>query len=334
MNGKLRLALIGAGGIGVLWSEVIKKSNKAVLAAVIDLDIAKAKAIAESENDCLASIDYKEILNDSDLDGVVVATPHKFLAPISLDFLKAKKNVLCEKPAGISSAEIKKNIDVAEKNQLAYMVGFNHRYHPAFLLAKEKFVSGEIGKLLFIRARYGFGGKPNYQKEWRFNKEISGGGELIDQGVHMIDMSRWFMGDIQDVKGFASTLLWQNGVEDNGFALLRGKGGGVASIHVSWTNWNWIHTFEIFGEQGYLIIEGLDQRYRGPERLIIGRRHPEFLEPPKEEVIKFENEDKDLSLGRELEEFILAIQEKRDSVSSGKDAYEVLKIVEKIYAQN
>ena len=193
--------------------------------------------------------------------------------------------------------------------------------------------AGEIGKILFIRARYGFGGRPGYSKEWRFQKEISGGGELIDQGVHMIDMARWFLGDFKDVNGFAEKLFWKFGGEDNGFALLRTKDRKVAQIHVSWTNWKWVHSFEIFGEKGHLIIDGLDQRYNGPEKLTIGYRDPEFLKPPKEETIIFQNEQKEDSFARELAAFWKAVQGKK-GIPTGQDAYEVLKIVEKIYKHN
>jgi predicted dehydrogenase len=328
----LRIALIGAGGIGRLWAKAIKKVKGVSLSAVVDVNRSAAETIAQEFPDCLIETDWRKIISIDDIDAVLAAAPHKFLAPIAQAALKNRKHVLCEKPAGISSAEIKKNIELARKNRLIYMIGFNHRYHPAFLTAKKFFDAGKIGKIMFIRARYGFGGRPGYEKEWRFNKKISGGGELLDQGVHLIDLSRLFLGGLAEVKGFAEKLFWRSaGVEDNGFALLRGKNGGIASIHASWTNWNWIHTFEIFGEKGYLIIEGLDQRYRGPERLIIGMRHPKFLKPPEEKTLVFTNEQKEFSLERELRDFAAAIQGRKNSIPDGRDAYEALKVVEKIY---
>ncbi|MBI4117217.1 MAG: Gfo/Idh/MocA family oxidoreductase [Parcubacteria group bacterium] len=334
LKNKFRIALIGAGKNGLTWADAIRKNKKSVLAAVVDVDLAKAKAIASGDGNFLTESNHKKLLGNPNIDGAIITTPHKFLAPITFDFLKAKKHALCEKPGGIESREIKKNLALAKKNKLAYMVGFNKHFHPAYMLAKKKFEAGEIGKLLFIRARYGLSGGSNFQKEWRLNKEISGGGELIDQGVHMIDMSRYFMDNIKDIKGLAPALFWHKKTEDNAFVLLQDKSGAVSFIHVSWTNWNWIHSFEIFGDKGYLIIEGLDQRYQGPERLIIGERHPKFKVPPEEKIIKFKNEQKSSSLIREIDEFTSAIRENRQPALNGQDAYETLKIVEQIYKNN
>jgi predicted dehydrogenase len=242
--------------------------------------------------------------------------------------------VLCEKPAGIKSIELKKSWELAKRKKLIYMVGYNHRYHPAYMMAKQAFDKGEIGDLMFIRARYGFGGRPGYEKEWRFNKNIAGGGELIDQGMHMIDMARWFMGEIKDVRGITENMYWGGEVEDNAFILLRGRRKQVASIHVSWTNWEWIHSFEIFGKSGYLWIDGLDTRYRGPERLTIGKFNPQLPKFPEEKIVRFEDERKEDSFARELAAFANAVRGKKVEIPSGKDGYEALKIVETVYKQN
>lgn len=329
-NGKLNIALIGAGGIGKVWAAGLKKTTEVKLVCVADVNIESAKNIAE-DFDAAATSDWKDLLKNKEVEAVIVATPHKWLAPISKAFLAAGKHVLAEKPAGIKSAEIKANIALAKKNKLAYMIGFNHRYHPVFSLAKKMADEGAIGKLNFIRARYGFGGRPGYENEWRFNKAISGGGELIDQGVHMIDMARWFLGEFKDVKGMTENFLWKSGVEDNGFALLRTKDKKVASIHVSWTNWKWVHSFEIYGENGYLLIDGLDQRYQGPEKLTIGKRDIEFKSPPTEEVVVFDKEQKYDSFARQLKELYLSVKERRQPLTSGEDALAALQIVEKIY---
>lgn len=329
-NNKLQVALIGAGGIGKVWAAAFAKAPEVRLSCVADVDLARAKELAKNCGADACS-DWKDILLDKNIDAVVVATPHNLLAPIAAAALSSGKHVLVEKPAGVNSKEIQKNITLAKKKKLVYMSGFNHRYHAAFQMARKIFEAGEIGEPTFVRARYGFGGRPGYEKEWRFNKKISGGGELIDQGVHMIDMARWFLGDFADVKGFAEKYLWKNDVEDNGFALLRTKDKKVASIHVSWTNWKWVHSFEIYGTEGYLLIDGLDQRYVGPERLTIGKRDPEFKAPPEEQVITFDKEQKEDSFARELKELAAAVAEQRAPLTSGADALEVMKIVEKIY---
>jgi predicted dehydrogenase len=246
--------------------------------------------------------------------------------------LESGKHVLSEKPGGLSAAALEQLHALATDTHLVYMVGFNHRYHAAYLEAKKRYDAGEIGTLMFIRARYGFGGRKDYEKEWRFNKAIAGGGELLDQGIHMIDIARLFMGEIDETKGFAENMFWGGEVEDNGFLLLRNASKQVAQIHVSWTNWEWVHSFEIFGSKGYMHIHGLDQRYRGPEQLTIGRADPRSGTFPTEETIAYPDEKKEDSLSRLSDVFASAISGKTPVYPNGQDAAAALRVVETIYA--
>jgi predicted dehydrogenase len=241
--------------------------------------------------------------------------------------------VLCEKPGAIKSLEVKKNIFLARKKDLVYMVGFNHRFHDAFIKARLFYQKGYIGKIIFIRARYGFGGRIGYDKEWRLNKAISGGGHLIDQGVHMLDLAMSFIGKIAGVQGFISDTFWVPGSEDNAFVQIQGINKAIASIHVSLTQWKPIHNFEIYGTKGYLSIEGLGLKYGGDEKLVIGKRADDFTGEVKEKVIVC-NPKADDSLTLELAEFVSAVKQGRSTIPSGWDAYETLKIVEKIYKDN
>jgi len=130
---------------------------------------------------------------------------------------------------------------------------------------------GELGSVYFSRCIYGHGGRPGYEKEWRASKEICGGGELLDQGVHVVDLFRWFMGDFVEAFGYTPTYFWDMEVEDNGFAVFRTEKGQTASMHTSWTQWKNRFTFEVFGEAGYLIVDGLGGSY-GVETLTVGKR--------------------------------------------------------------
>jgi predicted dehydrogenase len=331
-NKKIQLALIGAGGIGHIWARAINGTKGVTLSAVADIDLKKAQDIARTVPGCRAVKEWRTLLKDKDIDAFIVAAPHRLLAPISYAALSAGKHVLCEKPSGINAREVGKNTVIAKKKGLIYMPGFIHRFHPAFIKAKEVFDTGGIGKVVFIRARHGFGGRPGYGKEWRLKKKVSGGGELLDQGIHMIDISRWFMGDFKDIEGFAQNFFWGGDVEDNGFLLMRTKYGQVAQIHVSWTNWDWIHSFEIFGDKGYLQIDGLDQRYHGPERLVWGRRDKTFAHPLEKKFV-FGKEQKHDSFRRELTDFANGIRSRaaRKKLPQGSDAEAALTIVEKIY---
>jgi predicted dehydrogenase len=334
LEDNMNIGLIGAGSIGKQWASAAKKTKAVSLLAVADVDQHSAQAIAQGFEGCVAVSDAKDIFANPDIQGVVIATPHKWLAPMAKSALLAGKHVLCEKPGGISSAEVRANIELAKTKKLTHMIGFNHRYHPAFMEAKKRFDAGEIGELMFVRARYGFGGRPGYEKEWRFSKEIGGGGELIDQGMHMIDMARYFMGEFKDVKGFAENMFWGGEVEDNGFALLRTADKKVAQIHVSWTNWEWVHSFEVFGTAGYLIMHGLDQRYNGPEKLAIGKHNPREAKFPAEETVVFADEQKDDSMRRELDAFAATVCGESVGIPRGEDAEAALKIIEEIYSQN
>lgn len=325
------LALVGAGGISYKWVKAIHKNKDCTLKLVVDTNIDKAKSLALNYNGCEYSTKLEDVLSKEDIDAVIVAVPNSLSAKISKEIIESGKHVLCEKPGAVNSKELKSIILAAKKYKKNFMIGFNHRFHAAFLKAKEFFDKGEIGEVMFINSRYGFGGREGYNKEWRLNKKKSGGGEVIDQGVHVIDLARLFLGEFNEVKAYTPNLFWGGNVEDNGFILLKTLKKQVVSIHVSWTNWKWIHSFEIMGTLGYLRIDGLDQRYNGPEQLTIGRRDPMFKKSPQEKVIIFKKEQAEDSFARQLKEFLSAISENRNTVPNGHDAYEVLKIVDKIY---
>ena len=324
MNKKLKVAIIGAGLVGNKRAKVIKDLNKEELVLVADIDKKKAKNFAETYN-CQFTASWQEAVRQKDIDIVIVATPNNFLARISIAALKNGKHVLCEKPFGRNVKESEAILKAAEKAHRLIKVGFNHRFHPAIFRAKKLFDKGEIGKILFIRARYGHGGRLGMEKEWRFKKAISGGGELLDQGVHLIDLSRWFGGKFQKVYGITETKFWKSNLEDNAFVLMKNKNITV-SFHVSTTNWKNIFSFEVFGDKGFLVIEGVGRSY-GEETLIFGKRKPEFG-IPKIKILKF---FEDSSWKNEWENFISAVKFGKKIIGDGKDGFEASRIIEAIY---
>ncbi|HVS84902.1 MAG TPA: Gfo/Idh/MocA family oxidoreductase [Gaiellaceae bacterium] len=218
--------------------------------------------------------------------------------------------------------------DAARTHERVLKVGFNHRFHPAVARAHELAAAGAIGPLLSIRAAYGHGGRAGYEREWRADPELSGGGELLDQGVHVLDLCRWFLGEFSEVHGVVATSFWEIApLEDNGFALLRTAGGQVASLHTSWTQWRNLFRFEVFGRDGWLAVEGLGGSY-GTETLVHGTRRPEFGVPEEE---RFEFPGADESWRLEWEELRAAIAEGRDPSGSGDDGVEAARLVEAIY---
>ncbi len=330
---KIRFALIGAGRMGTRWASVLSKCPAVSLVIIADTGSGKAKELSLQIPGCRATKYDQTAINNKDVDAILISTPHKDLAPITSDVLKAGKHVLCEKPGAIRAEDIKKNIALAKKMRLTYMVGYNHRFHDGFLKARQLYQKGAIGEIIFVRARYGFGGRIGYNKEWRLNKTISGGGHLIDQGVHMLDLALSFVGPARKVHGFTSDRFWKQGVEDNAFVLLQGKNKTTASIHVSLTQWKPLHNFEIYGTKGYLSVEGLGMKYGDGERLVVGTRPADFAGKVKERIILC-NSVADDSLALELQEFVNAIKQDRQTNPEPQTAYETLKIVEEVYRTN
>src|SRR5205823_4748504 len=172
-----------------------------------------------------------------DVDAVIVATSNQALVPVTAAAIRHGKHVLVEKPAARSAAELAPLVAAACATGVLVKVGFNHRFHPAFVKARALVDSGDLGQLMYIRARYGHGGRLGYDREWRADPAIAGGGELLDQGVHLIDLARWFAGDFSAVQGHLATCFWDMPVEDNAFLTLHTVRGQTAWLHASCTEW-------------------------------------------------------------------------------------------------
>ena len=324
----MNYAIVGCGLIGKKRLAGLPAGSKLVVAC--DTNLARAEELVKLANTGRALTDFKQAVADSQVDGVIVATINSALAEVSAAAIHAGKHVLAEKPAGVSVSQVESLIALAEKHRVCVRVGFNHRYHPAFIKAREIFKSGVMGELMFIRARYGHGGRIGYDKEWRAEPELSGGGELIDQGVHLIDLAGWFLGDFSKVEGHATTYFWDMPVDDNAFLSLRTTRGQIAWLHVSCTEWKNLFSFEIYGRNAKLHIEGLGGSY-GPEKLYHYQMKPE-MGPPDTKVYEFSGPDG--SWRAELAEFEREIQLKKKSDAGLKAAKTALQIVEEIYRKS
>ena len=324
----MNVAIVGAGLIGKKRASSLEKND--FLSIVCDINEVFAKELAhEFSTNYTGNI--KDIINNSNIDIVIVSVVNKFAAQLTTDMLLSGKNVLCEKPLGRNVEESRIILSAAEKNNKIVKTGFNHRFHPAVMKAKELIENDSIGELINIRARYGHGGRPGMEQEWRCSKELCGGGELIDQGVHLIDLCRWFTDkDVGQVYGKTYRSFWESDVEDNAFFHLEFDGNILAQCHVSWTNWKNIFSFEIFGKDGYIKIDGLGGSY-GKEVLEVGYRQPNGGIPA---IDHFDFTDDDNSWSLEWQEFKQAIEENRDPNGSGKDGYAANVIVDAIYKSN
>jgi predicted dehydrogenase len=322
----VRVAIVGCGVIGRRRAAAAVGTGDVVLVAV-DADEACARALA-GEVGGRPATDWRDVVGDAEIDAVVVATPNKHGAEIAAALLEAGKHVLCEKPLGRTAAEAARAVASARSRGRVLKVGFNHRHHPALSRAHELGSAGAIGPLLGIRAVYGHGGRPGYDREWRGDAELAGGGEMLDQGVHIVDLCRWFLGDFERVFGTVATWYWPvEPLEDNGFAIMRTARGQVASLHTSWTQWRNLFRFEVIGRDGYLIVDGLGGSY-GVERLVVGTRHGEGAVPDEKE---WRHEGGDVSWAEEWREFTTAVREGREPLGNGDDGYAAAQLIDAIY---
>ncbi len=322
----MKVGIIGAGLQGRRRARALKQFDDAKLVIVAAAHRERVRLLAD-EMGCEATSNWEEVIARDDINAVIVCTPPNLHLSMCAAALKQGKHVFCEKPLARNPEEAREIVDVASESGVKLKCGFNLRHHPGMKQAREWFDKGIIGELNFLRIRYGIGGRPGYEKEWRAKAEISGGGQLMDQGMHALDLSHWFMGEFSDAFGFLSTSFWEIApLEDNAFALLRTAKEQIASLHVSWTQWKNLFSLELFGRDGYIMVEGLGGSY-GVERAILGRRA--FLEPFKEEVIEFRGEDR--SWYEEWNEFSTAITENREPLGNGYDGLEAVRLAHAIY---
>jgi predicted dehydrogenase len=316
---------VGIVGCGLIGRKRAAAAREHVVTLVADSDCSRARALAE-ETGAKATTNWREVLND-DADLVIVATQHDSLAEIGLAAIKAGKHTLIEKPAGRCAAELLPIKEASERSGKKVKIGYNHRFHPALLRARELVEEGALGPLMSVRGRYGHGGRIGMEKEWRCQKVLSGGGELIDQGVHLIDLARWFLGELRLDYGAALTSYWPIAVDDNCFLALRGAGGEMAWLHASWSEWKNMFSFEIYGRDGKLTIDGLGGSY-GVERLTFHRMLPR-MGPPETTSWEFPPPDRSWEL--EFRDLIRAIEDDHAPIGSVSDAYATLKLVDEIY---
>jgi predicted dehydrogenase len=320
----MRVAIVGCGLIGQRRARALGANTLVVCADVVR---ERADALAQTSPGARSVASWREAVEQRDVTVVVVATPHDLLPEVTLAAIAAGKHVLVEKPGARHAAELDPVIAAARGMGVLVRVGFNHRYHPGALKARELVDAGGVGELLYVRGRYGHGGRLGYEKEWRADPAVSGGGELVDQGVHLIDLARWFLGEFQDVRGFAQRYFWDTPVEDNGFLLLRTATRKVAALHASWTEWKNLFSFEIFGQTGKLEMTGLGGSY-GVERLTYHRMLPE-MGPPETTIWEYPMPD--TSWAVEFGEFMEDIRLRRAPVPGLGDAHAALQVVERVY---
>jgi predicted dehydrogenase len=325
----IRIGIAGFGKIGQLRAEILLERDDVEIVGVYDVvKPTKIKAGVFFES-------YDDLLN-SDLDAVFICAYNTVLADFTAKALNKGLHVFCEKPPAMKIEELGLVSKALKSSGKVLKYGFNHRYHYSVMEAKKIIDSGKMGKLLWLRGVYGKAGSIDYDKNWRNFQKYSGGGILIDQGIHMLDLIRYFSGEkFNKINSYITTAYWDIKVEDNAFVLMQSENKVIASMHSSATQWKHKFLLEMCFEEGYINLDGIlsGTRSYAPEKLIIGRREFEdvtfAMGKPKESIVYFEN---DHSWNLEVDEFIDAINGV-GVIKEGtfQDAYETLSLVQRVY---
>ena len=322
MRRGLGVGIVGCGRIGEKRAAALAPQDS--LLACCDIDRAASEGLA-ARHGCDACATPQEVLAFAP-EVVIVATVHDQLAPLVEQALVAGAHVLVEKPAGVSMAQIDRLIECRRATGRLVKVGFNHRFHPGIARAVEEVHSGRHGELMHLRARYGHGGRVGYEREWRAEPARSGGGELIDQGMHLLDLSNWLAGPLPVHSALLRSAFWEAPVEDNAALLLgepESRDDPWAMLHASWTEWKNLFSLEIYCRAAKIQVDGLGRSY-GAQRLRIYRMGPE-LGPPALEQVHYPDEDD--SWPAEWEHFAEAVAFADDrpllgDLQSARDAWE------------
>lgn len=247
------VALVGAGAIGALRAESVTQTRGLKLLTVADLRADLASATAQRFG-ASATADWQAAVRQPDVGLVIVSTPPNTHAQIALAAIEAGKHVLCEKPLAHTLDDAERMCAAAERRGVLLKTGFNHRYFPSMRFARRLIDKGMLGKVVSVRAYAGHPGGQEFGHAWVHDGVTTGGGSLVDNGIHILDLTRFFLGDVVMAKGYTANLVWPfEHAEDNGFALFRAGDGAVAYVHSSWTEWRgYFFSVEVVGTRGYV----------------------------------------------------------------------------------
>ena len=326
---------VGIAGYGVV--------GKTRLSSILKNTSYKITAISENNSIAREDIpknikvfeDYQSLIESSNIDIIFISLPNKFAANATILSLKKGLHVFCEKPPAKTVAELAEVLLVSQKYpDLKLMYGFNHRFHHSVEEAKLIIEENSLGRLVNMRGVYGKSQMISFnQSDWRTRRDESGGGILLDQGIHILDLMRYLSGeDFSEIFSFIDNAFWNFDVEDNAYVLMRSSKGVVAQLHSSATQWRHLFNLEITMEKGSLILGGLltGSKSYGDETLTIIRADPENDKgAPRESISKY---NEDVSWDNEIKYFAKSL-EKKSSITRGSinDAIETMKLIERIY---
>ena len=329
----LKVGIAGCGRMGMIRARTIGENPNVSLTHVYDIQHGNIE-ITDVE-----ICDSYSLLLEADIDAVFIAGYVKDSAAYTILAIKAGKHVFCEKPPAMNSSDLESVRECLEESDCILKYGFNHRFHYSVMEAKKIIMAGEIGDILFMRGVYGKAGSIDFEKNWRNYKEYSGGGILIDQGIHMLDLFGFLSSEkLRCTASMVRTLNWNIECEDNVMAMFESDSGIISSLHSSATQWKHKFMLEVVGTKGHLVLDGIlsSTMSYSPEKLFFGlltdERNDISMGKPAEKVYEF---DKDVSWDLELVEFLNAI-EKEGAIKNGtiQDSIDVMQLIEEVYSKN
>jgi predicted dehydrogenase len=336
MNAPLGIALIGVGGIGEIRAEAAAQTPGVKLVSVVDLAKDRAESVA-GRFGAQASTDPLAVVQRKDVEIVVVSTPPNHHADITVAALEAGKHVICEKPLAHALAEAERMCLAAEKHGVFLKTGFNHRYFPPMQYARKLIDSGKIGEVITVQAYAGHPGGKEFGHAWVHDGNITGGGSLVDNGIHILDLTRFFFGEVESAMGYKANLVWKfDNAEDNGFALFRSASGKIAQVHASWTQWRgYLFWVETFGTRGYVRASYppmMVQWGETPEPGIRAKKRYEFFPRLQiQERLKSWRWTIVYSFVQEVTDFVHGINAGKEVPATGRDGLRAMQMANAIY---
>ena len=323
----LRVGIAGFGIVGKRRKFYIDKNPKFKVIAISDISFKKT---IEKKKKIIYLKKYRDLLKQ-DIDVLFVCLPNRYASQATIDGLRNNIHVFCEKPPGRTVREIKKVIIQEKRNKLIKLkYGFNHRYHDAVVKLSKIIKSKKYGEIINFRGVYGKSKIITFSNsDWRSKRSAAGGGILLDQGIHLIDLILNLTSEIKEVHSFISNNYWKHNVEDNAYVMFKDKKGVVAMIHSTATQWEHKFRLEITLEKALIELTGIlsGSKSYGKEKLRI-------VDKGKNKIINISNFNftKDLSWKREIDEFCDIIMKNKKVINgNSKDALRVMELIYKIY---
>jgi len=326
----IQVGIVGYGKMGKIRAQTIMDTGRARICAAYD------PSPVSSEQDLPWVDSVEKLLDHPGIHTVFICTPNYMNKPLTIAALQAGKHVFCEKPPAFTAADVEeiRTIEAASGRKLMY--GFNHRHHGSMQRAKREIESGNYGRILWIRGRYGKSVDVNFSGSWRANKESAGGGILLDQGIHMVDLFLYFAEEFDIVQALVSNLYWKLDIEDNVFAqFLNTRTGIAASLHSTMTQWRHLFSLEIFLEKGHIVINGLKtpSGTYGDEVLTLEHNSRKPPEARWDETVRI-TYNSDTSWHSEVNAFFDAIENDHPVlIGNSGDALNLMRHMDQIYAQ-